>query len=64
MTCLGFLIVFHCALPQPVAVSEFCRVAKSDIQKMRNYSTAELAALTRSHKEANLSLRLKFKRLC
>ena len=64
MMCFGLLVIFHCNVPPPVAVSEFCQLAAPDVVRLRALTATELAALTRPRKEAILSLRLKYKKLC
>lgn len=64
MLCFGLLVIMHCNVSPPVAVSDFCRLTAPDIARLRILSVSELAGLTRPRKEAILSLRLKFKRLC
>lgn len=64
MLCFGLLVIMHCNVPSPVAVSDFCRLTAPDIVRLRALTDVELAALTRPRKEAILSLKLKFKKLC
>ena len=62
--CWGFLIYFTCNNPQPATVSDFCDLTQSEVAKFKSLSDAEIAALQRPRKEAILSLRRKYERLC
>jgi len=62
--CWGFLVVFLCNTEKPAVVSEFCQQVAPEIAKMAQLTDAEIAALARSRKEAILSLRRKYERLC
>lgn len=62
--CFGLLVVFFCETQQPAAVDGFCRQAAPEVAKLRRLSEAEIAALQRPRKEAILSLRRKYDRLC
>lgn len=65
--CVGLLVVFFCQEPaaqKPAVVSDFCAQVEPEIRKFRNLSDEEIAALARPRKEAILSLRDKYKRLC
>ena len=62
--CWGFLVVFMCNAEKPVVVSDFCDQVRGEVAKFRALSDAEIAALQRPRKEAILSLRRKFEKLC
>jgi hypothetical protein len=62
--CYGFLVVFMCNTEKPAVVSDFCDQVRGEVAKFRGLSDAELAALQRPRKEAILSLRRKFEKLC
>ncbi len=62
--CFGLLVVFMCNDEKPAVVSDFCDQVRGEVQKFRALSDAEIAALQRPRKEAILSLRRKFERLC
>lgn len=62
--CVGLLVVFFCQTEKPAVVSEFCQEVAPEVAKLRALSNAEIAALTRPRKEAIVSLRRKFARLC
>lgn len=63
--CWGLLVVFFCnAGEKPVVVSDFCDQVRGEVAKFRSLSDAEIAALQRPRKEAILSLRRKFEKLC
>lgn len=62
--CYGLLVVFFCETGQPATVSDFCRQTAPEVAKLRRLSDAEIAALQRPRKEAILSLRRKYDRLC
>lgn len=62
--CFGLLVVFLCNDEKPAVVSDFCDQVRSEVQKFRALSEAEIAALQRPRKEAILSLRRKYERLC
>lgn len=64
MTCIGFLVFFSCSPSAPVAISDFCENAKQEIAQFHHLTDAELKALQRPRKEAMLSLRHKYDRLC
>lgn len=50
---------------KPVApVSDFCELTAGEVGKMKRLSDAEIAALARPRKEAIVSLRRKYARLC
>ena len=53
--CFGFLFVFSCSSPQPVAADSFCRVAK-----ILTVSRADTAETKRQAREHNAKVR----RLC
>ncbi len=46
------------------AVSDFCQLAKADIERLKSLSAEEVAALQRPRKEAIASLRRTYKREC
>lgn len=62
--CYGFLVVFLCNTEKPAVVSDFCGQTEVEIKKFRALTDAEIAALQRPRKEAILSLRRKFEKLC
>jgi hypothetical protein len=62
--CYGFLVVFLCNTEKPAVVSDFCDQVRGEVTKFRSLSDAEVAALQRPRKEAILSLRRKFEKLC
>ena len=62
--CWGLLVVFVCNGEKPVVVSDFCDQVRGEVAKFRALSDAEIAALQRPRKEAILSLRRKFEKLC
>lgn len=64
ITCVGFLIVFKCAVPEPAVVSDFCQIAGPEVAKLKNLSATEIAGLTRPRKEAIVALKENHKRLC
>lgn len=45
-------------------VSDFCELTAGEVAKFKRLSDAEIAALARPRKEAIVSLRKKFARLC
>ena len=49
---------------QPVVVSDFCEAAGPQIKKFNKLTAAEKATLTRQRKEAIVTLRTDFVRLC
>lgn len=63
--CVGLIFIFVCPkAEEPLAVSDFCKIAGADIAGLQKLSDAELAALDRPRKEAIASLRRSFKREC
>lgn len=62
--CYGFLVVFLCNTERPTVVSDFCDQVRGEVAKFRALTDAEIAALQRPRKEAILSLRRKFEKLC
>ena len=64
MTCFGLLVVFFCGAQQPVTVNSFCQVAGPDIAKFHMLTLAELSALTKDRKDAILTLRRNYTKLC
>lgn len=62
--CFGLILVFVCPNKQPAVVSDFCKQVVSEVHKLAKLSDAEIAALARPRKEAILSLRRKYARLC
>lgn len=62
--CWGFLVVFLCNPEKPAVVSDFCQQVAPEIVKFAKLSDAEIAALARPRKEAILSLKRKYARLC
>ena len=64
MNCVGFLIFFHCTLQQPAIISDFCKQSEPEVVRLRVLSKEELSGLSRSRKEALLSLQLKFTKFC
>lgn len=62
--CWGLLVVFLCNAEKPAVVSDFCDQVRVEVAKFRALSDAEIAALQRPRKEAILSLRRKFEKLC
>lgn len=62
--CYGLLVIFVCNSEKPVATSDFCDQVRGEVAKFRALSDAEIAALQRPRKEAILSLRRKFEKLC
>lgn len=61
--CFGILLMF-CTAEKPVAVSDFCKLVAPEVVKLARLSDAEIAALARPRKEAILSLRRKYAKLC
>lgn len=64
MNCIGLLVFFHCTLAHPTVVSDFCGNAGPDIKQLHPLSKAEIAALTRLHKNAIATLGRNFHREC
>lgn len=62
--CYGLIVVFLCNTEKPAVVSDFCDQVRGEVAKFRSLSDAEIAALQRPRKEAILSLRRKFEKLC
>lgn len=62
--CLGLIFVFFCDNPQSATVSDFCQLTQVEVAKLKSLSEAEIAALSRPRKEAIVSLRRKYARLC
>ena len=62
--CWGLLVVFLCNTPKPAVVSDFCQQLAPEVAKLRALSDAEIAALARPRKEAIVSLKRKYQRLC
>lgn len=62
--CIGLLVIFFCNDRQPAVVSDFCKLTGSEVVKLAKLSDAEIAALARPRKEAILSLRRKYAKLC
>lgn len=62
--CFGLVLIFFCNDRQPAVISDFCKLTASEVVKLAKLSDAEIAALARPRKEAILSLRVKYKRLC
>lgn len=62
--CVGLLILFICPKEETLVVSDFCKQAKGDIERLQNLTNPELKALQRPRKEAILSLRRTYKREC
>lgn len=62
--CLGFLIIFVCETQQPVVTDTSCALIRNEVRKLAQLTDAEIAALKRPRKEAILSLRRKYARLC
>lgn len=62
--CIGLLVVFFCNAEKPVAVSDFCDQVRGEVAKFKSLSDVEIAALQRPRKEAILSLRRKYEKLC
>jgi hypothetical protein len=48
----------------PVAVSDFCQLTATEIDKLKRLDDEEIAALKRPRKEAIVSLKRKYKKLC
>ena len=64
MTCFGLLVIFFCGTQQPVTVNSFCQVAGPDIVRLRTMTPTEVAALSRSRKDAIITLRRNYTKLC
>ena len=64
MTCFGFLVVFFCGAQHPTTVNSFCQVAGPDIVRLQMLTPNEIANLTRQRKEAILTLRQNYTKLC
>lgn len=62
--CLGFLVIFVCESQQPAVIDSNCALIRSEVRKFDKLTDAELAALQRPRKEAILSLRRKYAKLC
>ena len=62
--CFGLLVVFLCNTEKPAVVSDFCQQVAPEIVKLSKLSDEEIAALARPRKEAILSLRRKYGKLC
>ena len=62
--CFGLVFVFLCQTEKPAVVSDFCRQIAGEIGKFQHLTDAEIAALQRPRKEAIVSLRRKYARLC
>lgn len=62
--CFGLILVFVCPDKQPAVVSDFCKLTAHEVVKLAKLSDAEIAALARPRKDAILSLRRKYARLC
>jgi hypothetical protein len=62
--CYGFLVIFLCNVEKPTVISDFCQQVAPEIRKLSKLSEAEIAALARPRKEAIVSLRRKYTRLC
>ena len=62
--CFGLLLVFFCETEKPVTVSDFCKVAGPDIQRLYRLSEAELQAMSRQRKEAIAALRRNYQKQC
>ena len=62
--CFGLLVIFFCNTEKPAAVSDFCQQVAPEIVKFAKLSEAEIAALARPRKEAIVSLRRKYAKLC
>lgn len=62
--CFGLLVIFFCDGGQPVVTDSFCQQTAPEIAKLRRLTDAEIAALARPRKEAILSLRRKYAKLC
>ena len=62
--CFGLLVVFFCNTEKPAVVSDFCGQVRGEVAKFKALTDAEIAALQRPRKEAILSLRRKYEKLC
>lgn len=62
--CVGLLVIFICQPERPAVVSDFCQQVAPEVAKLRSLSDAEIAAMARPRKEAILSLRRKYAKLC